>query len=300
MNPFDWNGPEFLAFYLILSIAMIGAQVWMRRTREAEAHVPAQTPKLTDPYLVAFLAGGVNGLIRCVTVALLERKVLTLVDEKKGEVLMDPAQAGLLQSPLESAVARLFDHKKPAFEVFKELAKSPPVTLAGEQYRVSLEAAGLLPSKDQRSANSMQAMVVMGMLAAVAAVKLLLAMARGRHNVLFLIFLSVAACIVSLVLSQRRLTVPGRDALADLKQLFGGLKDKTKSGTFSNVSPVDVAFVSAVFGVAALGGSRQMYAKSLFPASSSGCGSSCGSSSGGDGGGSSCGGGGGCGGCGGG
>lgn len=66
MNPFDWNAPEFLPFYLILTIALIGVQLWMRRTRETEAHVPAQTPQLTDPYLAAFLAGGANGLIRCV------------------------------------------------------------------------------------------------------------------------------------------------------------------------------------------------------------------------------------------
>jgi len=304
MNPLNWNGPEFLLFYLVLAATLITAQVWMRRTREMEAQAPANTPQLTDPYLVAYLAGGANALIRCVTVALLERKVLTVPSSKNktGEVVMDPANAGLIQTPLEGAVARVFDRKRPAWDAFKELrATLPQVTAVGQQYQASLEAAGLLPNAEQRSANLKTALGVAVILASVAAVKVVLAIERGHRNIWFLILLSVVACIVSLVTSQRRLTQPGREALADLKHLFSGLKDKTKSGTFSSVSPSDVAFVAAVFGLGALGGTREMYAKSLFPASSSssGCGSSCGSSSsGGDGGGSSCGGG-GCGGCGG-
>jgi uncharacterized protein (TIGR04222 family) len=199
-------------------------------------------------------------------------------------------------------VARLFDRKRPAFDIFDELVKASQVTAVGHVYQASLEAAGLLPNKEQRSANWKNGLAVAGILASIAAVKVVLALERGRHNVAFLILLGAAASIISLILSRRRLTKPGRDALADLKQLLGGLKSQTKSGAFANVSPSDVAFVAAVFGVGALGGSRGMYAKNLFPGSSSsnGCGSGCGSSSGGDGGGSSgCGGGSGCGGCGG-
>jgi uncharacterized protein (TIGR04222 family) len=303
MNPFDWTGPEFLGFYLVLSITLITAQVWLRRMREVEAYVPANTPKLTDPYLVAYLAGGANGLIRCVAVSLLERKMLIAPGGKgkESEVVFDPTQAPLLESPLEGAVARLFDRNRPAFDIFNELVKASQVTAVGQVYQTSLEAAGLLPNKEQRSTNWKYGLAVAGILAATAAVKVFLALERGHHNIAFLILLGAAASIVSLVVSRSRLTQPGRNALADLKQLLGGLKSQTKSGAFANVSPSDVAFVAAVFGVSALGGSRGMYAKNLFPGSASSNGSGCGSSSSSDGGSGSsgCGGGSGCGGCGG-
>ena len=301
MNPFNWNGPEFLAFYLILTVCLIGAQWWMRRTREAEAHVPANTPQLNDPYLVSYLAGGVNGLIRCVMVSLLERNVLLVQNTKEKDVVLDSRALSLVQSPLEGAVARFFVSPTAASKIFKGLKGDPAVTSAAEQYKARLEAAGLLPSVQQRSQNLQNALTVMLMLGSVAAVKLYLAYLRGHRNVAFLFLLGFAAGIASLVVANRRQALPGRQALQDLKQLFGGLKDRTKSGAFESVSPADVAFVTAVFGVAALGGSRQMYAKDLFPAaaSSSGCGSGCGSSGGDGGGGSGCGGGGGCGGCGG-
>ena len=203
-----------------------------------------------------------------------------------------------MSRPIEAMVLNFFDHGHLAREVFNGLSREPAVTLVGDGYRASLEEAGLLPNAEQRKMNTRNALSVMLMLAAVAVVRLYLAEARGHRNVGFLCVLSITACIASLVFAQRRLTHFGRVALADLKQLFGGLQARAHGG-FESVSPADVAFLSALFGVAALGGARQLYAKELFPASasSSGCGSSCGSSGGGDGGGG-CGGG-GCGGCGG-
>lgn len=305
MNPFNWNGPDFLIFYLILATTLIVVQVGLRRMRETGAYAPAQTPRLTDPYLVAYLAGGANALIRCAIVTLLERKVLTVVDgagkSTTSEVALNARMTGLLQSPFEGAVARLFTRRRPASEVFNEAAATPEVQAVGAQYQASLEGAGLLVNAEQKSASVMTALLVAGILASTAMVKVSLALERGHRNIAFLIVLAIAACITSVVLCRRRLTVPGRAALDDLKQLFGGLKEQTKSGSSARVSPTDVAFVAAVFGLGALGGARQIYAKNLFPAasSSSGSDSSCGSSSsGGDSGGSSCGGGSGCGGCG--
>ena len=296
MNPFNWNGPEFLVFYLILAVALVAAQVWTRRTREAEAYSTQNTPPLNDPYLVSYLAGGLNGLIRCVTVSLLERNVLSVTTGKKKVVTMDPQAYQQVQSPLEGAVARFFANPHPASEVFKSLPTDPAVTSAGDQYRRPLESAGLLPTPAQRSQNINNALITTLVLASVAIVKLYLANQRGHRNIGFLVILGFVACLTALVMGARRKTGPGKRALQDLKQLFGGLKDRARSGAFEAVSPADVAFVAAVFGLGALGGSRTVYAKELFPAgsaSSSGCGSGCGSGGGG------CGGG-GCGGCGGG
>jgi uncharacterized protein (TIGR04222 family) len=297
MNPFNWTGPEFLLFYVMLAIGLILAQIILRRSREAEAPLPAQTPQLTDPYLVSYLAGGANGLLRCVMVALLERNLLRPAGGKNKEVEAVPGALGQTNSPIEAAVVQIFNQPRAAWDVFKTVSTGS----VGQNYQESLEQAGLLPNAEQRQSYLRDALVVALILLSVAGVKVALALERGHKNVAFLIILAILSSIVSLVVSKRRLTRQGREALVDLKNLFGGLRDKAKNGQPS-ISPADVAFVSAVFGVAALGGARQMYAKELFPAasSSSGCGSGCGSSSSSDGGGGGGCGGGGCGGCGGG
>ena len=109
MNPFDWNGPDFIVFYLAAAAALIAAQFWMRRMREEEAHSSGNPPQLADPYLVACLAGGVNGLLRCTTVALVEEKVLRVADTKaKDELILDASVHRQAQSPLRDLVANYF------------------------------------------------------------------------------------------------------------------------------------------------------------------------------------------------
>lgn len=303
MNFLDWNGPEFLVFYLILATVCLVAQYWIRRTREAaDFQSGDSTPPLNDPYLVSYLAGQANGLIRCVTVSLLERKVLRVSDadkKRQNELVMDPeVYQSQAPSQVEAAVARFFVRPRAAHEVFAGVLKDPAVRSAGEQYQAMLESAGMMPNPQQRSANRSEAWLVVLILALVAGLKLFIAIEAGRKNVDFLIILAIFACVGAGFMARVRPTVRGKAALADLQHLFSGLKDQTKAGIAGTVSPADVAFVAAVFGLGALGGARELYAKQLFPSASSSCGSGCGSS-GGDSGGSSCGGS-GCGGCGGG
>src|SRR5580692_2318134 len=110
MNPFNWSGPDFLVFYGILAVVCLGAQYWMRRTRESDTSPMSQAPPLTDPYLVSYLAGRANGLIRCVTISLLERNVLRMTGGKKSnQLVMDPEEyKRQVQSPVEGSVSRFF------------------------------------------------------------------------------------------------------------------------------------------------------------------------------------------------
>ena len=52
MFPFNLSGPEFLLFYLILSIVVIGAMIYLQRRSESGR---APRADLSDPYLIAFL-----------------------------------------------------------------------------------------------------------------------------------------------------------------------------------------------------------------------------------------------------
>lgn len=74
MNPFELSGPEFLLFYIIFSVVVIGVAVFWRR----RAELPAAPPKLdlSDPYLIAYLRGGDAEVLRVATVTLIDRGLL--------------------------------------------------------------------------------------------------------------------------------------------------------------------------------------------------------------------------------
>ena len=55
MFPYNLNGPEFLLFYLILSIVVIGTMIYLQRNSESGG---APKADLSDPYLIAYLRGG--------------------------------------------------------------------------------------------------------------------------------------------------------------------------------------------------------------------------------------------------
>lgn len=300
MNPFDWPGPQFLLFYVALGFLVIATQLWLRHRQELAAANPTITVNLKDPLMVAYLAGGVKAVIRCVMVSLLERKALRV--ERKSELKADKGWDRIATTGLERAICEQFAFQGKAVNVFGSDKVNASAGRLTKSMKDTLEAAGLLPDEVQRRANLMRTIQGAALLFVVAAIKLGLAVSRGKQNIGFLIVLAVVFPFAMWFVSQRRSTAPGRRTLQDLRHLFANLKTRTRSGNFQSVSPADAAFVTAVFGVAALGGTRSLYAKELFhgaTGSTSSCGSSCGSasSSSDGGGGGGCGGG--CGGCGG-
>lgn len=62
MNPFDLSGPQFLLFYTILSGFVISGLVFWRRRAELLPAPPRVD--LADPYLIAYLRGGEEEVLR--------------------------------------------------------------------------------------------------------------------------------------------------------------------------------------------------------------------------------------------
>ena len=77
MNPFDLYGPQFLAFYAALTVATMIVVVVLRRRRELARW---SSVELTDPYLIAYLRGGKNEVIRTAIISLVDRGLLEVVD----------------------------------------------------------------------------------------------------------------------------------------------------------------------------------------------------------------------------
>lgn len=297
MNPFDLPGPPFLLFYIILAAIVIAGGFFLRRKFEGG---PAPRIDLSDPLLIAFLRGGHPEVLRVATISLIDRGLLTCVGTR---LTTSPnARPESVRRPIERDLLQKFASGGEATNIFTDVnlkAKS-------YEYEAVLKNHRLLPDGYIVQGRMVIFLCALAVVGGVGLVKLMIALERGRTNVLFLIIFMIVAVVFLVKLSFPRLTSKGEAILEDLKRLYRGLK-----GRASLLQPggatIEPLVLAAVFGVSALSGPGFAYASTIFPVRErssltssdttsyvSSCGSSsCGSSCGGGG---SCGGG--CGGCG--
>ena len=286
-NPLDFRGPEFLLFYAALAIAALVWIVYSQRRREQVG--PRRGLDVSDPYLIAYLRGGTNEAGRIACVSLIDRGLLVVDDN----TVHTKAHVQGLTPPIEQEVANLFRDARPASDLFE----NPAVRQACEPYDRELKRLGLLPDDATISARRQRLVPVLALMLVLALAKIFVGLARHRP-VGLLILLTAGFVILALNLYNPRQTGKGSALIADLRRLFGRLRER--AGTLRPGSaPSETALLAAVFGLGALPREKFPWARQIFPkasrgSSSSGCGAGCGSGCGGGG----CGGG--CGGCGGG
>ena len=280
-NPFLLHGGAFLLFYLALALLVIWGLRLVYRSTEGEGGSAAMS--MTDPYLIACLRGGAKEALRVATVALIDRGLLiasgkTLATKNRHSVKM-------VNRPLERAVLARYIFPGDADEIFSD----PGARAACDAYKKALAENGLLADGSVYGRRLLPTLVAFGVLIGVTIVKIIIAYSQGRHNVGFLIALTIIACIAILVVFGRSRTAQGDATIGDLKQLFGRLKARAKA-LAAGGSTNEAALLAAVFGINALSVSTFPFVRQLYPTkSSSDGGSSC--SSGGSSCGSSCGGG---------
>jgi uncharacterized protein (TIGR04222 family) len=297
MNPFDLRGPEFLLFYIILSAIAIGLLALARHMSES-----TMSPRmdLGDPYLIAYLRGGKDEVLRVAIISLVDRRLLSANGSKIKRA--KKATPDSVRKPLDRAILEKFPNKAEAASVFQDSSLGS----IAEQYREPLKALRIIPDEAVTSARTMRFLIALFFLIGVGGIKIVIALERGRTNIFFLIVLMILFVLVARKVAFPRLTRLGADVLKDVQSLYGDLKRRAASIRPGGAT-IEAAMLAAVFGVGALPGDSFAFTRGLFPkaqgssgtghgSSSGSCGSSCGSS-----GGSSCGGGGcggGCGGCG--
>jgi uncharacterized protein (TIGR04222 family) len=288
MNPFQLSGFSFLGFYVLVGVAAIwGLWLWIRQLETANA---SPTQNMTDPYLIAHLRGGEIEALRVATFSLLDRGLL----KADGEQLQrkNGNAVGAVQRPIEKAILKFYAKPGESHKIFKD----PEARRACEDYAKTLKAQQMVADAGIYAKRFLPAIVALGLLTAISWTKVNIALSQGRHNVGFLVTLTVVFVIAALVIWFRRRTARGDAMLTDLQSLFARLKNRSevlRAGGQTN----EAALLAAVFGLSALSVSVFPFMERLYPAksdSSSGCGSSSSCSSG-----SSCSGGCGGGGCGG-
>ena len=314
-NPFDLTGPEFLVFFIALSTVVGAGMMWLRDSGEQTDESGDIRP--TDPYELAYLMGGRPHLLRVAVLSLIDRRLI----EASGSDLkaMDPENVRRAERPLDRAILQCFLTSDASSQLFVDANIRDQADEIGNKLR----AEGLLPDNWQtvRRRNILigATLLVLG----VGIVKLLVALSRGKTNVIFLVILCVIVPIVFTLLSNPLRTPRGSRILARMQGMLGDLRYRKDTLRLHEVTD-DIVLLAAVFGITALpveaaalmGSVRLRPSRDTAWAGSACGGSSCGASSCGgggsscsgggsscSGGGSSCGGGGcggGCGGCGGG
>jgi uncharacterized protein (TIGR04222 family) len=290
-NPFDLPGPAFLVFYIVFGIAVNLILRHLILMKETES--PASQRICTDPYKLAALRAGACETLRIVLFSLIDRGLLKAAG---SEVVAERQAKEMVRRPVEQAVVSFFSAPRQVRGLFAD----PAALDVGEEYCRELAAEGLRADRAVLESRRGAALFALVLLVGVSATKICIALSRGRHNILFLIILTLVFVVWSMVTWRRERTGAGDEVLRRARRRFKPLKDRAesiRSGGMTN----DASFLAALFGLAALPAGYFPYIKTLFPKAVATSGDSGYTGGCGDGGGSSGGcGGGGCGGCGGG
>lgn len=301
MNPFDLRGPEFLFFYVVLSVFVLFVTAWLRHLMERG---PTPQVHLDDPYFFAYLRGGITEAFRTAIVVLLDRGWLFAEGNtvnRRNDVEPKPEQPAI-----EQEVLSFFCAPHAAYEALKSCSLGP----AASNYEKQATDLDLIPDSRRKGVRLILVAAAICGLVLVSLIKIGVAISRGRSNLLFLIILTV---VVPYILARVLLDGPtskGRALIRNVQFLFTDLKGR-RPFLRPGAGTKEIAWLVGVFGASALPLDGFPDVRALFPLSSgaatfggsstSACGtpSSCGTGGGGCGGG--CGGGGcggGCGGCG--
>ena len=289
MNPFEFRGPEFLFFYIVLSAIVLILTSLVRRMLDGSENPALQSPAtiVSDPYLVAQLRGGADETVRVAAMSLIDRGLLAVDSGGKLQTVPEvkPEHA---RRQLERAI---LDYYVTA-DVPSQLLSLKGATKDLDE---RLQSLGLLPDATVKARRWLLFLVMFGFVGGVGLIKIMIGLSRDRP-VGFLIGLVLLNLIFHWGMKDRHRTVHGDRFLESIKRLFAGLKDRAETLRPGGAT-ADLALLAAVFGMTSVPVAVFPYRAQLLPpppSDSSSSGSSCSSSSCGGGG---CGGG--CGGCGG-
>ena len=211
MNPFDLPGPQFLVFFLGLSALVIAGLIVARRALESSA---APKLDLSDPYLIAYVRGGESEMLRVATVSLVDRGLLVATGTQLQRA--EHASAETARRPIEKALLQRFARPNEAASIFDDAQ----LKATCKPYEQTLKNVGLLPNESIERARWSRLLFACFILSGVGVVKLVVAFARGRTNVGFLIVLIVVAIFFAVKVSFPRLTESGKAMIADLQNLY--------------------------------------------------------------------------------
>jgi uncharacterized protein (TIGR04222 family) len=295
-------GPYFLAFYAIVIGLVLAAGRW--RTWAAdhtqEEHV-GDPPEPADPIDVALLRGDVGEVLTLTVVELMQRGYLCVTEGKflgirTGQKLsqMSTAPDPRYLSALQRPIFDFFKSPRVASELLSDATLKEWFRAKCLESEQRLERYRLITPKEVVQTGYQTAWVCVLAVLALGGYKLLIALAKGKTNVGFLIFMGIFGAIAAVMAAKApRISRRGKAYIKTLQGRYSRLKAGF-SGLTQTVDESALIFAVALFGIGTLEGTPYQSLVPMFQGGTSSSGGCSGSGCGGGG----CGGG-GCGGCGG-
>lgn len=242
MNIFDLSGPEFLVFYSIALVVWSALYIILRNFLESGSELRLRDIQ-QDPYAVAFLRTEA-GAVRVALGALVSRGVIEKLES--GRYKTNPDRARDVRNPLESKLCTIYEAEHP----LDGAATRGALEKARWIYQKMLAEAGALPSREDRVRRQALFIVSIIVFEAIAGVKFAVALERGRHNVLGLVFFMIITPVVFYLIHRKRRTVRGDQFLKSLRRLFtpgstaaraGGVRRQSSAGAYEPQAGGDAA-----------------------------------------------------------
>ena len=308
MDPLNWiatmRGPEFLVLYSVYCLIVIAlAVVWSRRCDPLPfgTSLPGEPRAGGDPYELAWLRDGRDGMLQTALVSLTQRGFVQVLDGQAQRTTLVPQSL----RPVEQIVYTALQAPRSVRRMLDDYSVRINLANAAAAYEARFRQAGLATTPTERTRVHVARGVGIAAVLGLGLFKLMAAISTGHYNVLFLILIAIVTTVViALLCRPLRLNARGR---AYLKQLTTTYTAWRMAPAAASADVDMLPLYVGLLGTSVLAGTeyddlnRQLHPQASASGGSSGCGSSScsggGSSDGG--GGSSCGGG-GCGGCGGG
>src|SRR5918993_1483826 len=299
-NPLaDMYGPLFLFVYAgSIAATAVACRVMTRRLDWTAKMAPPPVPSDLDPHEVAYLRGGENEVTRSVIFALVQRGLLRTTEAGLVERVWEKKETGHL-SPIDRRAYDYFLVPYKTSDIYKSGALASQLKPFCDVYEQRLQRERLLTTYDVRQTARMVVLAGASLVLGLGAYKLIVAVAEGRYNVLFLpVFGLVGVFVIAAASRLPRVSRRGHAYLDRLQLAFQRLKWQAQAapalaapngGEAATVHGLDpsMLLLVGVFGVGALAGTqydsfehsfhRASAATTNSNASGGGCGSSCGS-----------------------
>lgn len=279
MFPFNLPGPHFIGFYIVLGIALALLNLWHLRRQPLSSNTDQVKAFFNAPYPLAYLNEGQDHCLSICAFNLIDRGLMTA--NNAGHISSQSQNTKQVSNPLEHA---LIQYAAAGARPLFAAQQDKKVKTALSAIRADLLRQGLIrgnpffvPFK----------LLCLGILCAVAATKITLALSQGHHNIQWLIILTGIFILVISLSRTPRLTADGEAALTLMRGLLAQLHGRMqalKPGGFTQ----EATLAAALFGLGGLSLEYFPHLGSIMPPtppatgpsndSGSGGGSSCSSS----------------------
>lgn len=250
MNPLDFNGPEFLAFYaMVCLIGVVGAFV-CRMVLQPSAASQEFDEESLDAESVGVLRGGWQGAFQAAMAKLLSTGA---IESKKQGVLFSTKyvfQATREAEPTDTKLeAALLGSAQSKAIQLKDLAQTAVLHTA--PIKESLDDQGLLATAEAYRSARIAVIAIMGSVLLLGVTKLFVGLQREKPVGFLIIGLIVMGVLTVLMLKKPRLSALGQKILTRLKVKHTNLKSRASKLGDDRLEGHEVATAVGLYGAAA-------------------------------------------------